>query len=92
MNEPERPFQDQVTLIEQYSEQLRAKAMDGLFARGVEYTEAMSEIITEAIQSAQEEGNVNKELFATLAEIGWCDVFCRHARTIEDDDATPDEL
>ena len=79
----ERPFQDQVTMVEQHADQLRADMMTKLFAHGAEYTEAMSDTIGTAIRDAQSEGNINKEIFATLAEIGWCDVFCRHARTIE---------
>ncbi len=75
-------FQDQVTVIEQHAEQLRADVMEKMFSAGAEYTEALSEVIADAIESAQEKGNVNQELFAKLAEIGWCEVFCRHARSM----------
>lgn len=72
----------ELSVMEQHAEQLRAEVMDLLFASGEEYTEALSDAITDACRDE----NLTKRIFGMLAEIGFCDVFARAGREMEEEE------
>jgi hypothetical protein len=60
------------SVLQSHAAQLRSEAMAYLYSKGEEYTEALSEIIG----GIQQEDSEHKRILGTLAEIGFCAVFC----------------